>query len=111
MDPQPTHPSPFRSQVDELLERLVRGLLEALSPLERTAITLQLRRRGWDLRALSQRGPLSGLSDAALAQLLSLLSEAIDGILVDEAIDTVPTDVSPVQAFEQLRAGLAAGGR
>lgn len=109
MNPAPP-PSPFRLQVDELLARLAAGVLDGLSPLERAATVLQLRRRGWDLQALSRRGPLSGVSDGALAQLLSLLSEAVDRILVDEAIDGIDCPTS-AEALEQLSESLAAGGR
>jgi len=109
--PQPT-PSPFRSQVDALLEVVARGWLASLGPVERTAISLTLRRRGWAFAALSRHGPLSGVSDAALVQLLSLLSEEVDGILVDYAADVAgDDDPTPTEALEQLRAALAAGSR
>jgi hypothetical protein len=104
--PDPPMASPFRQELDHLLESLVRGVLPSLSPLERTALSIQLRKRAWALDRLSVAGPLSGVSDAAMLRLLEMLSERIDQLLVDHGPEIVG-ERSELEAVGELRAALA----
>lgn len=103
-DPSPPA-TPFRQDVDHLLEALTTSALASLATLERMAITTQLRRRGWELAHLSAAGPLSGLSDAALLRLLEMLSDRLDSILIDHGPEIVG-ERSPSEAIDELRAAL-----
>lgn len=97
--------SPFRLAVDQLLEQLLTGMLAGLNPMERALLRRALTQRGWDLARLSQRGPLSGVSDAELLVLMEALSDRLDELVLTGPL---PVGFVPVaDALASLHRSLA----
>ena len=99
--------SPLRQRIDRLLATLAEAAIDSQAPLGREWIRLVMEQSGWDSRALSSRGRLGAVSDAAALRLLIDLAEQIDDILVDHGADVEP--VPSAWAIRQLMAALAAG--
>lgn len=88
---RPSRPSsPLRVRLDRLLEILTSGAIDSQGPLVAGWIRVTMERQGWDSRALSRRGPLREVSDAALLRLLIELAEEIDEILVAHGGEVEP---------------------
>ena len=92
--PPATAPSQLRLELDRLGHQLLETLLEGRSAFIQASVRMAIRRPGSDsTRTLFSRGPLSGVSDAALSRLvdeaidtLSALPEVADPCTLDEAI-------------------------
>lgn len=101
MDASPPSTTPMlslRSELDHLAQLLIEQLLAVAGPsLLQVTIRQRLASRGWAPDPF-RHGPLSAVSDAALASLLSAAADELDRLLILYAGDVEPLPLADALA-------------